>query len=56
MTQTEIMTMLRDLATLQAGTIQKMGAAYGSSEDWRRDFTEAVKIMEAASRALAAER
>jgi uncharacterized protein YheU (UPF0270 family) len=37
---------IRDLATLVAEIIRRMGADYGSSEDWRRDITTAVRIME----------
>lgn len=39
-----------ELATLLAGVIQRMGAAYGSPENWRQDFTRAVKVFEAMSR------
>jgi hypothetical protein len=37
---------MRDLASLVAEIIRKMGAAYGPPEEWRRDITKAVKIME----------
>ena len=37
---------LRDLASLVAQLIRKMGAAYGPPDEWRRDITTAVKIME----------
>jgi len=40
---------VRDLATLVYEVIRRMGAAYGSPEDWRRDLTTAVKIMERAN-------
>lgn len=37
---------VRDLASLLAEVIRRAGAAYGSPEEWRRDITVAVKIME----------
>ncbi len=40
---------IRDLASLVAEIIRRMGAAYGSAEDWREGFTVAVKILESAS-------
>ena len=40
---------VRDLATLLAEVIRRMGAAYGSTDDWHRDYTHAVKIMESAN-------
>lgn len=42
-------THIRDLASLVAGIIQRMGASYGSGDDWQRDFIVAVKIMEQAN-------
>jgi len=42
---------VRDLATLVYEVIRRMGAAYGSPEDWRRDLTTAVKVMERANAA-----
>jgi hypothetical protein len=36
-----------ELATLVAGIIQRMGASYGASEEWRSDFKRAVLIYEA---------
>lgn len=43
---------IRDLAMLTAEIIRRMGAAYGSPEDWRRDITKAVGIMESLSRTI----
>lgn len=43
---------LIELATLLAEVIRRMGAAYGSSEDWRRDLTRCVKIHEQLFRAI----
>jgi hypothetical protein len=40
---------VRDLASLVYEVILRMGAAYGGPEDWRRDLTTAVKIMERAN-------
>jgi hypothetical protein len=37
---------IRDLASLVAEVIRRAGASYGSPDDWRRDITTAVKIME----------
>ncbi len=37
---------IRDLAMLVANIIRRMGADYGSPEDWRLDITAAVQIME----------
>ena len=39
---------IRDLASLLAEVIRRAGAAYGSPQDWRRDFTQAVKISDSA--------
>jgi hypothetical protein len=41
---------IQELATLVAEIIRRMGASYGSAEDWRADFRRAVKIMEEASK------
>lgn len=35
-----------ELATLIAETIRRMGAAYGSADEWRRDVTRAVRVAE----------
>jgi hypothetical protein len=40
---------ISDLAVLVAEIIKRMGAAYGSPDDWRRDITTAVKIYEGIS-------
>ena len=40
---------IRDLASLLAQVVRRAGAAYGSPEDWHRDFTEALRIMERAN-------
>jgi len=42
---------VRDLATLVYEVIRRMGAAYGAPDDWRRDLTTAVKVMERANAA-----
>ena len=40
---------LRDIATLVAEIIRRMGSAYGSGAEWSRDTQEAVHIMERAN-------
>jgi hypothetical protein len=40
---------IRDLASLTAEMIRRMGASYGSAEEWREGITLAVRIMERAS-------
>ena len=40
---------IRDLASLMAEMIRRMGASYGSAEEWREGITLAVRIMERAS-------
>ena len=47
---------IRDLASLLAESIRRQGAAYGSLDDWRRDITAAVKIMEEANIGIDIER
>lgn len=37
---------IRDLATILAEVIRRMGASYGSREDWRIDLAKCVSIME----------
>jgi hypothetical protein len=37
---------IRDLASLTAEVIRRMGATYGDAATWRADITRAVKIME----------
>ena len=37
---------IRDLAMIVAEVIRRMGAAYGSPDDVRRDFSTCVTIME----------
>ena len=37
---------IRELATLLAEVIRRMGASYGSPEAWRTDITRAVKVFE----------
>jgi len=46
---------LLDLSGLVAETIRRAGASYGSREDWRRDFTRAVKIEESICKAMGGE-
>ena len=46
---------IRDLASLLANVIRRMGASYGSQDDWRRDITAAVQIMERADQRSAKE-
>ena len=43
----------RDMAMLLAEVIRRMGASYGSADDWRRDVTTAVRVMELAARRAA---
>jgi len=40
---------LRDLASLVIEVIRRMGASYGSSDDWRRGISTAAAIMERAN-------
>ena len=47
---------LREIASLTAGIMSRLGASYGAPEEFRRDFSRAVQIMTEANKRVVAGR
>ena len=56
MSQYDLVKAIRDLSSVVVEMIGNHSAAYGQATDWRRDYAEAVRIMEEANKALYGER